>query len=174
MIDFKLTRNRFNRVSSHHIGTLTRNHSHRQSESSAKEIYASSNNIISKNTNSVENLNSRVSNLEDNDLPPPPNLVQSPILSYKTGPPTTPTPLILSTASLSSSSSSSSSSNGNHNGPANGIGINTANGCGEFISYGVKKRVWTPIQPTNSLTTKSIELTNGLAANNFSEVKELY
>ncbi len=161
----KLTRNRFNRVSSHHIGTLTRNHSHRQSESSAKEIYANSN-INNQNNNlnnSAENLNSRVSNLEDIDLlPPPPNLVQSPILSYKTGPPTTPTPLILSTASLSSSSSSSSSSNGNQNGPANG--------CGEFISYGVKKRVWTPIQPTNGLTSKSIELTNGLAANNFSEV----
>lgn len=152
-------RNRFNRVSSHHLGTLTRNHSHRQSDITTK---------VDLN-NSSENLK----NGEENDLPPPPNLVQSPIISYKTGPPTTPTPLILSSSvSLSSSSSTSSNSNSNNtaynnlqNGCSNTNGIING-GCSEFISYGVKKRVWTPIS-SNGLANKA---NDNVTASNFSEV----
>ena len=140
-------RNRFNRVNANSIN-LTRH-----SITSATMLNRNSDNSTqsNSNSNSIENLN----RLNENEQPPPPTLVVSP-LAYTSGQPASPTPLLLTTNNNNSNTGTTYQEFFVPNSSLSNNGIS----C-------VKKRVWTPVQST----ARNGEQNAAINSSNLSDVR---
>ena len=147
-------RNRFNRINTNNLCPLTRKNSTKNSSYVEQSTAGPAANSFH---NSIENLSKIASNTtNESSLPAVSPLNMAPTSASQTDSSDSPTPLINSTASLSSSSSSS------NNGVTN---IEYMNHCS------VKKRVWTPVTQSNSLShskTSDLNASANLSEVNFS------
>jgi len=163
-------RNRFDRMNTNTLGNLTRKHSTKQRTSfETSNLNSELTKSVSNSTESINN-NTTSRGMNGNTIDHIGSANTSSILPsvspnqlVQTDSSGSPTPLITSTASLSSSSSSS----------------NTAVITNEFTHCSVKKRVWTPVTQSNSLShAKNCEFPteriNGAAPANLSELQKSY
>lgn len=159
---FYIIRNRFNRISTNNLSTLTRKNS-KKNENKLKrtELDKSVNNSLETIPTKLTVENDDAANSETN--PVLSNVLCSPSHLANTDSSGSPNQLITSTASLSSSSSSSNT----------GI-LTMSNGNELHIQSSlcsVKKRVWTPVTQSNSLChTKQTDLNGVSVPTNLSEV----